>query len=128
MKQVSQLDQDGYFVGLTTADLSPLEPGVYLIPGGAIDQPAPVVPEGKMAKWNGQWLFEDIPQPEPEPEPEPLTPEQQEEVARSKRQAAFSAEADPLFFKWQAGEGIEAEWLAKRDEIRARFPYSEPNP
>lgn len=31
--------------------------------------------------------------------------------------------ADPLFFKWQAGEGTEAEWLAKREEIRTRFPY-----
>jgi hypothetical protein len=40
----------------------------------------------------------------------------------SNRQAAFQAEADPLFFKWQAGEGTEAEWLAKREEIRARFP------
>jgi hypothetical protein len=41
----------------------------------------------------------------------------------SNRQAAFQAEADPLFFKWQAGEGTEAEWLAKREEIRTRFPY-----
>ena len=39
------------------------------------------------------------------------------------RAAAFVAEADPLFFKWQAGEGTEQEWLAKREEIRARFPY-----
>ena len=38
MKQVSQLDQDGYFVGVTTADPSPLEPGVFLIPGGCIDE------------------------------------------------------------------------------------------
>jgi hypothetical protein len=41
----------------------------------------------------------------------------------SLRQAAFQAEADPLFFKWQAGESTEAEWLAKREEIRTRFPY-----
>jgi len=43
----------------------------------------------------------------------------------SLRQAAFQAEADPLFFKWQAGESTEAEWLAKREEIRTRFPYPE---
>jgi hypothetical protein len=43
----------------------------------------------------------------------------------SNRQAAFQAEADPLFFKWQAGESTEAEWLAKREEIRTRFPYPE---
>ena len=44
---------------------------------------------------------------------------------RQQRQAAYAAEADPLFFKWQAGEGSESDWLAKRDEIRNRFPYPE---
>jgi len=67
MKQVSQLDQDGYFVGVTTADPSPLEPDVYLIPGGAVDAPAPTIPEGQRAKWdNGQWVLEDIPPQKPE--------------------------------------------------------------
>jgi hypothetical protein len=41
----------------------------------------------------------------------------------AKRQAAYTAEADPLFFQWQAGEGTEAEWLTKRQEIRDRYPY-----
>jgi hypothetical protein len=37
-KRVSQLDEQGYFVGPVMADLSPLDkPGHYLIPGGAID-------------------------------------------------------------------------------------------
>jgi hypothetical protein len=45
--------------------------------------------------------------------------------AESNRQAAYTQEADPLFFKWQAGEGTEQEWLAKREEIRERFPYPE---
>jgi len=67
MKQVSQLDQDGYFVGVTTADPSPLEPDVYLIPGGCIDEPAPTISEGQRAKWdNGQWVFEKIPPEKPE--------------------------------------------------------------
>lgn len=79
MKQVSQLDKDGYFLGLTIADESPLEPGVFLIPGGAIDAPAPVLPEGQRAKWDGQWVFEDIPEPEPEYEPEP-EPEPEPEI------------------------------------------------
>ena len=48
-----------------------------------------------------------------------LTKEQQEE----RRQEAYIAEADPLFFKWQAGEATEEEWKAKRQEIRERFPY-----
>lgn len=45
--------------------------------------------------------------------------------AESLRKAAYTNEADPLFFKWQAGEGTEQDWLAKRDEIRARYPYPE---
>jgi hypothetical protein len=76
MKQVIQLDAAGYFVGLTTADESPLEPGVYLLPAGAVDALPPTIPEGHRAKWNGAWVFEEIPQPEPEPKPESLTPEQ----------------------------------------------------
>jgi hypothetical protein len=49
----------------------------------------------------------------------PPTKEQQE----SSRQIAYNQEADPLFFKWQAGEATEEEWLAKRQEIRDRYPY-----
>jgi hypothetical protein len=36
-------------------------------------------------------------------------------IAKVGRQDAYTQEADPLFFKWQAGEGTEAEWLAKRE-------------
>jgi len=52
---------------------------------------------------------------------QPVAPtrEQQEFL----RKIAYTAEADPLFFKWQAGEASEAEWLAKRQEIRDRHPY-----
>lgn len=49
----------------------------------------------------------------------PPTKEEQE----AKRQLAYTTEADPLFFKWQAGEATEVEWKAKRQEIRDRFPY-----
>jgi hypothetical protein len=49
----------------------------------------------------------------------------QNEQAAAARGAAYSAEADPLFFYWQAGEGSEEAWLAKRAEIRERFPYVE---
>jgi len=47
------------------------------------------------------------------------------EQQKAARQEAFSKEADPLFFKWQAGEGTESEWLNKREEIRQLFPYYE---
>lgn len=77
-KIVSQLDEKGYFVCAVVADESPLEPGVFLIPGGAVDiAPPNEIEPGKMYRISGEgWMSEDIPAPEPEPEPEPLTPEQ----------------------------------------------------
>jgi hypothetical protein len=44
-----------------------------------------------------------------------------EQVTQS-RKLAYQFEADPLFFKWQAGEATEAEWKDKRNEIKTRFP------
>jgi len=118
MKQVIQLDNEGYFAGLTTADESPLEPGVLLIPAGAIDAPAPSIHEGQRAKWDGAWVFEDIPQPEPEPEP----PEPEPIPAEELRKMAYREESDPLFFRAQRGEATEQEWLDKVAEIKARYP------
>lgn len=70
-KNVSQLDANGYFSGAVTADPSPLEQGVFLIPGGAVDAVPPIVPDGKRARWNGIGFdFEDVPQP---PVPTPPT-------------------------------------------------------
>ena len=45
--------------------------------------------------------------------------------AKRSRAAAYTAEADPLFFKAQRGEATLEEWQAKVDEIRERFPYAE---
>ena len=77
MKIVSQLSIEGYFVGPVEADQSPKEPGVYLIPGGAVDAAPPTVPDGQRARWaNGGWVFEFLSDPPaaPEPEPEPVAP------------------------------------------------------
>lgn len=63
MKTVVQLDVNGYFVGTTTADESPKEPGVYLMPAGTVDTEAPTVPDGQRAKWDNGWVFEDVPVP-----------------------------------------------------------------
>ena len=70
MKQVIQLDDDGYYVGTTVADESPLEPNVFLMPARTIDASIPSIPDGKRARWNGAWVFEDIPQPDPDPIPD----------------------------------------------------------
>ena len=93
MKQVVQLDDQGYFVGYATAYESPLEQGVFLLPAGSVDTEAPAVPDGKRAKWTGQgWAFEDLPQPDPEPQPEPETIEQwraRAAVSRAQGKAAL---------------------------------------
>ena len=39
------------------------------------------------------------------------------------RQIAYQKEADPIFFQYQRGTQTEAVWLAKVDEIKARYPY-----
>ena len=38
------------------------------------------------------------------------------------RQVAYTAEADPLFFKAQRGEASMEDWRAKVAEIKARYP------
>ena len=38
------------------------------------------------------------------------------------RRNAYQAEADTLFFEEQAGEVAAGTWVAKRVEIKARFP------
>jgi hypothetical protein len=48
-----------------------------------------------------------------------------EEVKRN-RQAAYQAEADPIFFQAQREAGFKMEdWHAKIAEIEERFPYPE---
>lgn len=66
-KIVSQLNPDGFYVGPVIADESPLEPGVFLIPGGAVDTTPPDVPEGLRAQYvGGEWVFSAIPSNTPE--------------------------------------------------------------
>ena len=79
------------------------------------------VPPHSIVEWNG---------PDAQPTEAELqaaydaaVPLAQRKEAEANRAVAFRSEADPLFFKWQAGEGTEAEWRAARDAIRARFPY-----
>jgi hypothetical protein len=74
MKIVYQTDAEGFFTGPVRADPSPLEPGKWLIPGGAVETAPPDLTEGQRARWvDGAWAVID---PEPEPEaPEP-TPEE----------------------------------------------------
>lgn len=66
-KTVCQLDEDGYFVGTVQADVSPLEPDIYLIPEGCIEATPPTLGNNQKAKWSTpDWILEDIPDPHPE--------------------------------------------------------------
>ena len=50
---------------------------------------------------------------------QPPTREQQEAA----RQAAYTAEADPIAMQMLRDEATKEEWLAKIEEIKARYPY-----
>lgn len=50
------------------------------------------------------------------------TPDEITAAVDAARQAAYTAEADPLFFKAQRGEATMDAWQAKVAEIKARFP------
>ena len=72
-----------------------------------------------------EWLDANQSQPsdaEIEAEVARLTALEPARIATENRRAAYISEADPLFFKWQAGEATQEEWAAKRQEIKERFP------
>ncbi len=128
-KTVSQLDSAGYFVGLALADESPMEPGVFLLPGGTVDAPAPTVPQGQRAKWTGKaFALEDIPAPEPEPQPpEPtradvirmrLNAIDMESIRPARAVAAAMASGQPApAFDAAKLASLEAEAQALRQEL-----------
>jgi hypothetical protein len=50
---------------------------------------------------------------------------QKKAMQEAARQAAYSAEADPIAMQMLRDEATKEEWLAKIDEIKARYPYPE---
>jgi hypothetical protein len=44
----------------------------------------------------------------------------------AQRHAAYVADADPLFFKWQRGTGTEQEWLDAVQAVKDAHPYPDP--
>ncbi|MCZ8098842.1 MAG: phage tail protein [Burkholderiales bacterium] len=65
---VYQTRPDGVFVGYVEADESPLESGVFLIPGLCVAEEPPEFGEGFQARRvDGEWVIEPVPEPEPEP-------------------------------------------------------------
>lgn len=47
------------------------------------------------------------------------------QIADAQRLAAYAAEADPLFFKYQRKEVTKKVWTDKIAEIKTRFPKTE---
>ena len=63
-KNIYNFDQSGIFIGASSADPSPLEDGVFLIPSNATDVEPPIVAEDQLARFiDGVWIIETIPQP-----------------------------------------------------------------
>lgn len=89
-RTVSQLDALGFFVAPTLADESPLEPGVWLLPRGAVDAPPPEVPEGFRALWTGAAfdLQPIVPDPTPDPPIDPVLTQFELDQLRYQRRAA----------------------------------------
>lgn len=76
---VYQTDADGYLVGPVQADRSPLEPNVFLIPAGCVEEAPPAFDADiSTARWDGGWQIVPrpvLPEPEtPDNEAPPLSP------------------------------------------------------
>lgn len=46
-------------------------------------------------------------------------------AVQEERRQAYIRTADPLYFKWQAGEATEQEWLDARAAVIEQYPYPE---
>lgn len=121
MKQVCQLDAAGYFTNVTAADESPLEPGVYLIPGGCIEAGAPVIPEGQRAKWINGWVFEDIPHPPSEPTADPYADTYAEKRARD-----YPPMSDYLDGVVKGDQAQIDAYVAACLAVKAKYPKEQP--
>lgn len=97
-KMVSQLDAEGFFVGTVVAYASPLETGVFHIPGGAVDVAPPdfMDPGKRYLLQNGDWLAHPLPAVS---EYLASTPEEREEAENAQRDALLAyatLQIDPL--------------------------------
>jgi hypothetical protein len=117
-KAVSQLDDDGFFVGIATAFESPLEPNVFHLPKNCVDVPPPDMQSWQKAKYvAGSWIIE-------EPQEEEVAPEEEqvEESYKEKRLKEY-----PPFSEYLDGvsKGDAAQIQRYIDaclEVKAKYP------
>lgn len=110
-----QTRPDGVFIGYVECDESPLEPGVFLVPGGAVTKEPPSFEAPDRARWTGKkWVIEPTPPDEPEPEAPPVD-ENNVPVAVSDRQFA-QALAETGRITWE-----EARAWGARGELPAQI-------
>ena len=71
-KTVYQTNHAGLLLGPVEADPSPMEPGVFLLPAGAVETPPPEDwPDGKWPRWTGAaWSLVNRPQDPAQPSAE----------------------------------------------------------
>jgi hypothetical protein len=86
-------------------------------PDGTFKPDDPATPESEAWEWVQVWNLVALSADE-------VAQRQAEhaEQVRQQRAEAYRQESDPLFFKAQRGEATQQEWLAKVEEIKARFP------
>ena len=123
MKTVYQLDQNGKYIGETIAHESPLEPGIYLIPGGCVETAPPETNKNQVAVWDGVWTLVDVPEPE---KPKELTAKELAAQKIATRKAQIGAELAEIDAKsirpLRAGEtdrlaALEKQASALRSEL-----------
>lgn len=123
-KQVYQLNENNVLVGVTTAQESPLEPGVFLIPAGCVDTdltPISVERADQYVFWkDGNWCIGTYVYVDPNDPPTP------EKIARDWRNSEL-VRADIAVNKVQDGDktiGTLKSWRDYRVALRA-WPEAE---
>lgn len=115
-KQVYSFAADGRFCGVTVADESPLEPGVFLLPANTTELPPNEEKEGFYQVFNGQeWAFC------PNPVCAPLPPPEEKDPLSEQRAGALAAliESDRVLLRcYEDGLLVPSEWAAYRRELR----------
>lgn len=105
------------FISVSSADESPLEKGVWLIPAYATSEQPPSFNESQTCRFiDGLWVVDDIPEPEPEPEPVIIpTHEELELIAKAERQVALNS----IVVTTQTGKSFNGNDVARGDLVSA---------